>query len=140
MKVLPFLVTIGFLICSDSCIPAVPSPDPTQPDADCTLEAKKCPPCDCTPEAGPVLVDAAPIADAQPAPLPTVDAAPVSNTPCGLACAQLAALGCPEATPNCEATCNHVVTSKLTPYSPTCVSAAKTVAAVQKCPAITCKK
>lgn len=65
------------------------------------------------------------------------------STPCALACKNLSTLGCPEAW-KLPAGRTRVETCKVmapvSPYDPVCVSKAKTVDAVRKCPAIVCKK
>lgn len=65
------------------------------------------------------------------------------STPCALACNRLAVLGCPESRkPPAGKSCIEICTSiqTISSYSPTCVSAAKDVASVRKCPAIRCLK
>lgn len=65
------------------------------------------------------------------------------SSPCALACARLAVLGCPESRkPAAGRTCIEVCTSvqTISSYSPQCVSTAKDVASVRKCPAIRCLK
>lgn len=64
-------------------------------------------------------------------------------TPCARACRNLATLGCPEAWKlpggrTCVENCKAML--PVSPYDPECVAAAKTVDAVRKCPALTCKR
>jgi len=131
-----------------ACPPMPPAPTPVD-DADSSAAGgpncdmtKVCPPCNCVQDAAPTpIVDAAPIKDvaAESAPTP-VSVCGVKCSTCDCACACLSELGCKEGTnANCVATCNHLVSSQLTPWNPTCIAAAKTVAAVQKCPAVTCR-
>lgn len=144
-----FAITIS-LLAGCPPVPTPPPPPPVVDDSgvvpppDCDY-ASKCPPCNCTQDAAVkdvVTEDAKPAAsDAAPEAAPPASACGVSCSTCACACACLAELGCPEGTnANCVSTCNHIVSTKITPYNPTCISAAKTVTAVQKCPAITCKK
>ncbi len=83
-----------------------------------------------------------PDADAKPqddAQNPPIDG--VGDSPCLRSCARLGALGCPEAHPatgSCEDTCDRVTKLGASTYDPSCVSAARDVAAVRACPAVRC--
>lgn len=62
-------------------------------------------------------------------------------TPCAKACKRLSDLSCPESQKlpggrTCVETCKAV--ASISSFSPTCVSAAKDVAAVRKCPEVRC--
>lgn len=65
--------------------------------------------------------------------VPPADPGPSCSTQVECACAQLAALGCAEGGPQCVATLEHVLESRLTPLDPECISAARTKAAARAC-------
>jgi len=139
MKTLLLLCTIFALAClAPTCVPT-PPPAPPPPPADagavddggCTQAfelAQKCPPCPCA-DAG---HDAAPQPVVDAAPTPVVDAGP-PKTVCEQWCDNAATLGCPEQGAGCVPLCNKLIVSKLTPFDPNCLAAAKTVAAVHAC-------
>ncbi len=63
------------------------------------------------------------------------------STPCARACNRLAQLGCPEsrkpvAGKTCIETCTSI--SAISSFSPACVTAAKDVTSVRKCPQVRC--
>jgi hypothetical protein len=58
---------------------------------------------------------------------------PVPSDPYAAACANLAALGCPEATATCAATMRKADVEKLTTVKPSCLAAAKSKAQVHQC-------
>jgi hypothetical protein len=90
----------------------------------------------CIPVPSPApLPDASLPADAS---TPDVDM-DAAATPCARACARLASLGCPEMGAACVQTCQHLVVTNLTPFSPDCVIAAETIETVRKCPAVRCR-
>lgn len=89
------------------------------------------------PDVAPTVEDAAaPIVDAAIADT----AAPVLDT-CSQACANLRALGCPEGAPDagesCEVVCRHTAAGPFN-LNPTCLQAAKNVAAVRACKTVSC--
>lgn len=62
-------------------------------------------------------------------------------SPCARACKNLAVLGCPESAKlpggkTCVETCKSI--APISSYDPECVSKAKSVEAVRKCPAVRC--
>lgn len=65
----------------------------------------------------------------------------LTASPCTKACANLRTLGCPEGAPDagesCEVVCKHTETGPFN-LNPTCLQAAKTVAAVRACKTVTC--
>lgn len=63
---------------------------------------------------------------------------PDAGTPAFQACAKLASLQCEEAELNCVDTVDHILQSRLTPYSVECVVASKTKAEARRCPTIKC--
>lgn len=65
------------------------------------------------------------------------------STPCARACKNLSTLGCPEsaklpAGKTCVETCKAI--APISSFDPECVAAAKSVAAVRKCPQVKCKQ
>lgn len=88
-----------------------------------------CPPDPLPPDGGTDAGPPTPVADAGPPPAP-VDA----STPAVAACANLAALGCPEgAAATCAPTIDHVLAVKLTPLNVACLTSAKSKTAVRAC-------
>ena len=61
------------------------------------------------------------------------NAPPPSGTPCEAACANLARLGCVEATSECVATCDDQLAAGLGAVDPLCASRAADRAAMQQC-------
>ena len=130
------------------CPPPSPVPVPVDASADsdvppdpCTMESKKCPPCNCQqdaaaeaalPEAAPLPKDAAAVEAA------VSDSGPA--TPCTRACANLAKYACKDFGPNCVQTCDHLTSEKLIPFSAECTYGATSAASIRKCPSITCKQ
>ena len=129
-----FATVVVFGCMVPTCTPPLPAPDAAPPLVDageCTREAelaKVCPPCVCAQDAGVIVVEAGPTDSGFP------------NTPCGRSCANYALHGCEEQAPNCVAACEHLVSSKLTPYSPDCVFGAASLTSLRKCPMVQCLK
>jgi len=73
-----------------------------------------------------------------PNPLPLGDAGQPDAASCVMACARMAALGCPEMGVACVPTCEHVVGSRITAFDPECVAASTSVSDARKCPAVRC--
>lgn len=99
--------------------------------ATCTPPVPAVPGVPATPEAGAADASMDAAIDAAQADAPY-------GTPCVRACARLAILGCPEMGPACVETCDHVMSSHLTPFDAECVAHAVSAAAVAQCPAIRC--
>jgi hypothetical protein len=91
-----------------------------------------CPPSPVPPDGG---VDAGP-------PSPEIDAAPpveAGTSPCALACANLAAIGCKEGlAPSCTTACEHAQEARITDLHPACLAAAKTKASARACRSVAC--
>lgn len=67
-------------------------------------------------------------------PIYTEDEAGAASSPCGRACANLVALGCPEGNPSASGASCYVVCRKAGPaLDADCVANAKTKAALAKC-------
>ena len=83
--------------------------------------------------AGPFAVLSCPTPPRPPPPPPTlVDGAPAPS--CASACERLRYLGCPEGTnASCEAVCQHVLDTHLTPLDIACLSAAGDVVSARSC-------
>jgi hypothetical protein len=113
------LILATLIVSSPMCIPPAPVP-PVPVEADAAAES--------APDA-PAIVDAS-----QPDVAPTDAPA----TSCGRACSRLAALGCEEAGPTCEPTCEHIMATKLVPFDPWCIIGASDVFAVRRCSRIVC--
>lgn len=73
-----------------------------------------------------------------PAPIP-IDGGDGGADECTLACQNLAALGCAEATPNCATVCRHIRATKLTPFDAECIATKTTKEAVRGCAGIRCE-
>ena len=111
---------LAALALAPACSPSTPQPKP--PEA--------------TPDAA-----TAPIGDAA-SPSNGDASPPTAGGDCAAACANLAALGCPEGAPksgqSCVEVCNHAQSSHLTDLKPACLAAAKTAADARACKTVKC--
>jgi len=112
---------IAFVLCAFPACPPAPVP-PSPPDASVEVGVED------------VAVEAA-----APDVAPVVPEVPMPQTPCSLACGNLAILGCPGNKPNCLATCEHVTMQHLTELKLPCLTKAKSCDEAIACGTLTRK-